>query len=610
MIKLGEELMNSSPKVTIVIPVYNGSKYMKEAIDSAIAQTYKNIEIIVVNDGSTDETDKIALSYRDKIIYFKKENGGVSTALNLAISKMTGEYFSWLSHDDVYLPEKVEKQIAYLTNLEDKNSILYSNYKLMDENGDSIYQPVIHNNVMLNKKPEYALYRGCINGLSLLINKKVFDDVGLFNEELRCTQDYDLWLKMIKKGYKFVHMPDVLVVTRLHSKQVTNSNSKVTTEGNQLWIEMIDALSAKDKIRLEGSEYNFYDGMITFLETTTYAGAKEYCFEQKERILLNEKGKIAQRMQDIKVSVVIPFYNRIDKLKYAIETVLKQTHQNIEIILVNDCSTEKINTIEDSIKNDKRVKLINLKSNSGPAAARNIGIENSTGEYIAFLDSDDSFLINKIEKQLFEMIIRGSNISHTSYIRKSTKNEDIIHTGRCKGVVIPVFIYNCPVATPTVMINREFLNNSGVKFKEDIKIGEDTCYWLELLKTEQLCGIDEALTVVNTDENTAAYNIEKSIIGIKNILTYLLNDNMYKEFDKEISKLSELYISYVNNSEEINNNENILCSNCIKILNSPSWKFTKPFRYVMRNIRLLKGKGLLFVLKKLLLKFKRIIVKN
>ena len=91
------------PKVSIIIPVYNGANYVSEAIDSALAQTYKNIEIIVVNDGSSDDgaTEKIAKSYGDRIRYFAKENGGVSSALNFGIRQMTGEWFSWLSHDDL-----------------------------------------------------------------------------------------------------------------------------------------------------------------------------------------------------------------------------------------------------------------------------------------------------------------------------------------------------------------------------------------------------------------------------------------------------------------------------------------------------------------------------
>src|SRR5574344_1270331 len=108
--------MEDNSKVSIVIPVYNGSNYLKQAIDSAINQTYKNIEIIVVNDGSNDDeaTEKIALSYGDKIKYYKKVNGGVASALNLALKNMTGKYFSWLSHDDLYYANKIEKQINFI----------------------------------------------------------------------------------------------------------------------------------------------------------------------------------------------------------------------------------------------------------------------------------------------------------------------------------------------------------------------------------------------------------------------------------------------------------------------------------------------------------------
>ena len=115
--------MKYEPKVTIIIPVYNGSNFLAEAIDAALAQTYQNCEIIVVNNGSTDDgaSEKIALSYGDKVRQYLKENGGVFSVLNYAFEKMTGEWFSWLSHDDLYYPEKIEKQIAFINELIDEN---------------------------------------------------------------------------------------------------------------------------------------------------------------------------------------------------------------------------------------------------------------------------------------------------------------------------------------------------------------------------------------------------------------------------------------------------------------------------------------------------------
>ena len=128
------------PLVSIIIPVYNGANYMREAIDSALAQTYKNIEIIVVNDGSKDngKTEEIALSYGDQIHYFSKENGGCASALNVGIKNMKGEYFSWLSHDDLYYPSKIEHQINILNELDNKDTIIYGGYELIDEKSLSL----------------------------------------------------------------------------------------------------------------------------------------------------------------------------------------------------------------------------------------------------------------------------------------------------------------------------------------------------------------------------------------------------------------------------------------------------------------------------------------
>lgn len=265
---------NFNPLVSIVIPVYNGSNYMREAIDSALDQTYKNIEIIVVNDGSTDDTEEITKSYGDKIRYFFKENGGVSSALNLGIKEMRGEYFSWLSHDDIYYREKIKKQIDFLMRLQDKDVVLYSDYDLIDEKSRIIRTEKFDHRT-LDAKPEYALFRSAINGCTVLMPKKAFDECGFFDEKLKCTQDYAKWFEMIK-SYRFHHLPEVLVGYRLHNMQDTNRNPLTLTEGNELLIKMMKELSVEKKVKLNGSELNFYGEMILFLNGTPYTKAIEY----------------------------------------------------------------------------------------------------------------------------------------------------------------------------------------------------------------------------------------------------------------------------------------------------------------------------------------------
>ena len=595
------------PKVSIIIPVYNGKEYMKEAIDSALAQTYDNLEILVINDGSNDGgmTDKIAKSYGNKIKYIKKENGGVSTALNLALKEMTGDYFSWLSHDDYYYPEKVEKEIIFLNenNLLNERVILYSDYDLMNENG-KVTDHSVKDHQMLEQKPEYALLRGTVNGLTLLIPKKAFKECGNFDESLRCVQDYDLWYKMMKKGYKFIHLPEILVITRIHSKQVTNTNPKVETEGNTFWINMIDDISLKSKIRLEVSEYNYYLEMANFLKSTPYHLAEEHCTSK----YLEIEDKIKKSTEEIKVSVIIPFYNRIKLVERAIKSVLNQTHKNYEIILVNDGSTDKMEELEALIKKEKCIKLINVKPNKGAANARNVGIENATGDYIAFLDSDDEFEPEKLEIQLIKMKASNSMISHTSYIRRGFNEEVVFNSGQQTGKMIPTLIYSCLIATPTVMIKKTFLDENNFRFDSNLVIGEDTCFWLTILTEVNLLGIDIPLTIVNSNENSAAYNLDKQIIGMKTILRFVLNNPKLDKYDKEIALLANQYVSFVNQPSDLDLLEedlgNYYCPRCDAMINSRSWKITKPLRLANKFFKSLKTNGLRITIGKVVNKIK------
>lgn len=220
--------MQYTPLVSIVIPVYNGKKYMQTAIDSALAQTYKNIEVIVINDGSPDdgETERIALSYGDAIRYFCKENGGCASALNFGISKMKGEWFSWLSHDDVYMPEKIEKEILCINKnrLDHNNTIISCDSKIINQNGDIILHPPTTDSGYF--EGEYfvkrLLFGASLNGCGLLIPKSLLTRVGCFSSKYKFLLDWQYWLRIaLSDGslYRLNNQP--LVMNRVHSGQVT-----------------------------------------------------------------------------------------------------------------------------------------------------------------------------------------------------------------------------------------------------------------------------------------------------------------------------------------------------------------------------------------------------
>jgi glycosyltransferase involved in cell wall biosynthesis len=230
------------PKVSIIIPVYNGANYLHEALNSALAQTYTNTEIIVINDGSKDNTEDIALSYGDKIRYFSKENGGQSSALNYGIEKMTGEYFSWLSHDDKYTSAKLEEQILVLSKLENKSTIIYSSSISINPNGDKIKDDYIIGRGLIH--PAYLLLRyNSFNGNTVLIKKDLFNLIGCFNIAHPHTSDVELFFKLANE-YPFYYIDKCLIYSRVHKAQATFRKFKYHNyESNIFLIEAISSLT-------------------------------------------------------------------------------------------------------------------------------------------------------------------------------------------------------------------------------------------------------------------------------------------------------------------------------------------------------------------------------
>lgn len=219
------------PAVSIVIPVYNGSNFLADAVESALAQDYPDLEIVVVNDGSSDDgaTDRIARSYLPRIRYFEQPNGGVASALNRAIAEARGEYISWLSHDDLLLPGKVSRQSAFLAQRGDAKTVVFGDFDVEDVDTGRRWEERLPRFLRSGGPPATLalLFLGRLHGCSLLLPRSVFDEVGRFDVALRTTQDYDLWFRMLHAGYRFVHLPGAAIRTRWHAAQGTRAMSEL-----------------------------------------------------------------------------------------------------------------------------------------------------------------------------------------------------------------------------------------------------------------------------------------------------------------------------------------------------------------------------------------------
>lgn len=200
------------PRVSVIIPTYNCEHFLGRAIDTALAQSYKDYEILVVDDGSTDKTCDLLDRYETKIRYFCQPNRGVSSARNLALNHAAGEFVGYLDADDMWYPQKLELQVAFL-DIHKDCGLVHSEVSVIDEDDQIIYS-------CFNRDTERSIPQGhCLNDLlrrchiqtlTVLERRECVDHAGLFDERLPIAQDYHHWINVTLAGFAIGYLPDPL----------------------------------------------------------------------------------------------------------------------------------------------------------------------------------------------------------------------------------------------------------------------------------------------------------------------------------------------------------------------------------------------------------------
>ncbi len=211
----------SSPKVSVIIPAHNASKFIRDAIKSVLNQTYKDYEIIVIDgrNGSTDNTREIVAEYEDKVRYLHQENTGLSDARNKGILSAKGEYIAFLDSDDLWFEKKLALQIEFLENHRDIG-LVFSDawikaYGAVDaEDRDFIGKRFFQINKPYRKQVLGQLFvSNFIPILTVVVRKECILKVGLFKEDLDSAEDYDLWLRM-SRMFKIDYIDAPLAIYR------------------------------------------------------------------------------------------------------------------------------------------------------------------------------------------------------------------------------------------------------------------------------------------------------------------------------------------------------------------------------------------------------------
>jgi glycosyltransferase involved in cell wall biosynthesis len=211
------------PEISVVIPSYNSAAYLPDAIDSALNQTTDPLEVIVVNDGSTDETARILERYQGRVVSISQENRGLSAARNRGIAAARGDLIAFLDADDIWLPEKLEKQLACLGQYPQAALVHSQLYYWDAQTGEKSIERHRGRHEFSGRCYDRLFFRSGVIPSTMIVRSDCLAHVGGFDEEIRrpTSQDYDLCLR-IARHYEFGFVDEPLILYRRHASNFTN----------------------------------------------------------------------------------------------------------------------------------------------------------------------------------------------------------------------------------------------------------------------------------------------------------------------------------------------------------------------------------------------------
>lgn len=573
-------------KVSVIIPIYNVEQYLAKSLDSVINQTYKDLEIICVNDCSPDNSAKILQEYalkdnRIKIVN-RENNGGLSAARNSGLEVATGEYVYFIDSDDWidldYLEKMVEKiedndvDIVVNTNIikesEDKSEhFVWQRYAKTDKNGEFLDKVTAINNSQcmiwchLYKrefliKNKLRFPEGYIHEDEYFqhITKNLLDNLFAFygaSYHYRQRQDsimsakkskVESYIKIFNLIYDFYKNNNLLNLDNRIKLFRLDCIAEIENEYDFNLVNMYVEKISKDfeEERMASSDYEKYiynkiKHSISFKEYNKKVG--KYPLQ-----LYLSKGKIL-RNKNIKVSVIIPVYNVEKYIRKCLDSVCAQTLEDIEIICVNDCSPDdSIEILKEYASKDNRIKIIDFKENRGVAVARNEAIKIATGEYIGFVDSDDWIDLDFYEKLYKKAKEDNVDLVIGNLLKNNQGKNSFLHNmaNRVKQNKIYFSGLFCLGIYSTKLIRE-----NNLSFTEGLKYGEDRLFpILAAYYANKISVVDNAYYYYFTRDDSATVEfyenedkvndfIESSKLILKYFNQLNYNEDDYNIFIKE-----------------------------------------------------------------------------
>ena len=457
---------NVCPNVSVVIPCYNQAHFLAESVESVVAQTYRNWECIIVNDGSPDNASEVARElierYPDhRIKLLEKPNGGLADARNFGIMQAMGTYILPLDSDDVLHPEMLKRTVEFLES-HPRIAIIYT---------DLFHFGAVQRHVIAEEYDFQLLkYANQLNYCSIY-RREVWEKVGGYNTNMTWGyEDWDFWIGAGERGYAAQHLPEALLFYRVKRE----SMFKKALEHD-----------AELKAQIVMNHPQLYN-------------------EQERKVARKVLSKFETKA--LFVSVIVPTYNRPDMLKDTIQSILDQTYQDFEIIVVNDAGQDVSYVLQTF--NSSKISCLSHEINKGLAAARNTGIRNAKGNYIALLDDDDCFYKDHLETAV-EAIRSGWKVVYTNAVRAEYAKVCTGYELRRKHVPYSIDFDRSKLLLGNIapvncfVFEREAAFKAGL-FDESFSVLEDWEFWIRLSAFSSFHHIKKETVQVNwrTDGTT------------------------------------------------------------------------------------------------------------
>ena len=433
----------SALPISIIVPVYNVEPYLRQCLDSILGQTFTNFEVVLVNDGSTDNSGFICQEYArldSRFKYFEKENGGVSDARNSGLDLAQGDYVTFLDADDFLFEDHLEK-LYRATTLSDAD-IMIGGYSRFDGSDFYFYKDHFKRDSLISFTSTQA-----IQFLDSML------DIQFFNFSTACGK---LFKRTLFKELRFPlgrYAENQFIMWKLYlnaeSIYAFNGDLYVYRSNNEglssvfsvKHLDYIEALEERIKSTkdLEGIDINLSFNMYRYvlkriLEQLEEHGYIDEAKEVREKLELAEQGQYPFLTDEVKeievenggelISIIVPIYNVEKYLRMCLDSIEQQTYSNIEVLLINDGSPDASGEIcQEYVARDSRFHYFE-KENGGLSDARNYGIERSNGKYITFVDSDDWLELTYVE-DLYQAAIRNDAdtvVSHYTLYNENDKN--------------------------------------------------------------------------------------------------------------------------------------------------------------------------------------------